>query len=66
MAALTGCAKALAAFGAPIPATPPAQLAAALAAAGARGPTIISALNQALLTGCCADRLLGQLIQAQR
>jgi hypothetical protein len=67
MAALAGCAKALAAFGAAHPGdAPTAQLAAALAAAGARGPTIISALNQALLTGLLRRiELLGQLIQAQ-
>jgi hypothetical protein len=67
MAALAACAKALAVFAAAHPDDKPtAQLAAALDAAGARGPAIIPALNQAMLNGLMRRiELLGQLIQAQ-
>ena len=67
MAALAGCAKALKNFIAVHPGdAPTAQLAAALDAAQTRGPDIIPALNQALLSGLLRQiELLGQLIQAQ-
>jgi hopanoid biosynthesis associated RND transporter like protein HpnN len=67
MAALAGCAKALAAFVAAHPGdAPTAQLAAALAAAGSRGPAIIPTLQKALLSGLLRRiALLGQLIQAK-
>ena len=67
MAALAGCAKALAAFAAAHPGdAPTAQLAAALDAASARGPAIIPALQRALLSGLLHRiELLGQVIQAK-
>jgi len=66
MAALAGCAKALEKFVAAHPGdAPTAQLAAALDAAGSRGPAIIPTLQKALLSGLLHRiELLGQLIQA--
>ena len=68
MAALAGCAKALTAFVATHPGdAPTVQLAAALDAAGSRGPAIIPALQKALLSGLLPRiELLGLLIQAQQ
>ena len=67
MAALAGCAMALQKFVAAHPGdTPTAQLAAALDTAGSRGPSIIPALQKALLSGLLHRiELLGQLLQAK-